>query len=110
MPVQSESVYRIDKFVVPAAAREEFMARVSGIKLILDGMNGCRQNLVLEQFSGPGEFNVVTIVEWQSAEAMEKAKAAVSVRYKEMNFNPQETMTRLGIKADMANYGLYATA
>ncbi len=108
MSVASSSVYRVDKFVVPAAAREEFMARVAMIKGMLETMPGCRQNLVLEQVSGPGAFNVVTIVEWQDAQAMEKAKAAVAARYKDIDFNPQETMARLGIAADMANYGLYA--
>lgn len=108
MSVASSSVYRVDKFVVPAAAHAEFMARVSRIKQMLDDMPGCRQNLVLEQVSGPGAFNVVTIVEWQNAEAMDNARAAVTARYRDMNFDPQETMARLGIKADMANYGLYA--
>jgi heme-degrading monooxygenase HmoA len=110
MSANNQSVYRVDKFAVPAESYAEFMARVHGIKQTLDGMSGCRQNLVLEQVSGPGEFNVVTVVEWESAEAMEEAKAAVAVKYKEMNFNPQETIARLGIKADIANYSLYATA
>lgn len=108
MSVVSSSVYRVDKFVVPATAHAEFMARVATIKGMLDAMPGCRQNLVLEQVSGPGAFNVVTIVEWESAEAMENAKTAVMARYRDTNFNPQETIARLGITADMANYSLYA--
>ncbi len=108
MSVASPSVYRVDKFVVPAAARAEFMARVAMIKGMLEAMPGCRQNLVLEQVSGPGAFNVVTFVEWESAGALESAKAAVAACYKEMNFNPQEAVTRLGITADMANYSLFA--
>lgn len=108
MSAVSSSVFRVDKFVVPAAARDEFMGRVALIKGLLDTMPGCRQNLILEQRSGSDAVNVVTIVEWQDARAMENAKAAVAARYKEMNFNPQETIARLGIKADMANYSLYA--
>ena len=108
MSVVSSPVYRVDKFVVPAAARAEFMTRVAIIKNMLDAMPGCRQNLVLDQVSGPGVFNVVTIVEWESVEAMENARTAVTARYRETNFNPQETIARLGITADMANYSLYA--
>jgi len=108
MSVASPSVYRVDKFVVPTAARAEFMAQVATIKGFIDAQPGCRQNLVLEQVSGPGAFNVVTFVEWESADALESAKSAVTARYKEMNFNPQELIARLGIKADMANYGIYA--
>jgi len=105
MSVSSSPVYRVDKFIVPAAARDEFMARVAMIKDLLQEMPGCRQNLVLEQVAGPGAFNVVTFVEWQDAEALENAKAAVTARYREMNFNPQDLIARLGITADMANYG-----
>ncbi|AXK81021.1 antibiotic biosynthesis monooxygenase [Pseudolabrys taiwanensis] len=108
MSAATPSVYRVDKFVVPAAARAEFMTRIATIKGLIDAQPGCRQNLVLEQVSGPGAFNVVTFVEWESADALENAKTAVTVRYKEMNFNPQDLIARLGITADMANYGLYA--
>jgi heme-degrading monooxygenase HmoA len=110
MSAVSSSVYRVDKFVVPAAARDEFMVRISAIRQILDDMPGCRQNLVLEQTSSSSEFNVVTIVEWEDADVFEKAKDTVTARYKQMNFNPQELIARLGIKADMANYSLYVAA
>ncbi|MBS0535928.1 MAG: antibiotic biosynthesis monooxygenase [Proteobacteria bacterium] len=108
MSVASSSVYRVDKFIVPAQARDEFMARVAMIKEMLQAMPGCRQNLVLAQVAGPGAFNVVTFVEWQDAEALENARATVTARYQEMNFNPQDLIARLGITADMANYGVCA--
>lgn len=108
MPVPTPSVYRVDKFIVPAAARDEFMARVAMIKDMLQTMPGCRQNLVLEQVAGPGAFNIVTFVEWQDADALENARATVTARYKAMNFNPQDLIARLGITADMANYGACA--
>jgi heme-degrading monooxygenase HmoA len=110
MQKQPQSVFRVDKFVVPATAREEFLARASNIQKLLGTMSGCVQNLILEHVSGPGEFNVVTIVEWDSAEALEKAKNSVAATYKETNFNPQEMIARLGVKADIANYSLYAGA
>lgn len=108
MTAPAPSVYRVDKFIVPAAARHEFMARVAMNKDMLQAMPGCRQNLVLEQVAGPGAFNVVTFVEWHDAEAMENARATVMARYKEMNFNPQDLIVRLGITADVANYGARA--
>ncbi len=108
MSSPSSPVYKIDKFIVPAAARDEFMARVAMIKDMLQAMPGCRQNLVLEQVAGPGAFNVVTFVEWQDAEALENARATVTARYKAMNFNPQELIARLGVTADIANYGACA--
>jgi Antibiotic biosynthesis monooxygenase len=100
----SERVYRVDKFVVPSSAREEFLDRVRRTHAFLKAQPGFVQDSVLEQFSGPGEFNIITTVEWASQEAFEDASAVVSARYREMNFNPQETLARLGIKADLANY------
>jgi len=100
----SERIYRVDKFVVPGNAREEFLERVRSIHTFLKAQPGFLQDFVLEQFSGPGEFNVVTTVEWASQEAFENASAVVKERYREMSFNPQETLARLGIKADVANY------
>lgn len=99
-----ERIYRVDKFVVPSSAREEFIDRVRRTHAFLKSQPGFLQDFVWERFSGPGEFNVVTAVEWASQEAFENASAMVTARYREMNFNPQETLARLGIKADIANY------
>jgi len=102
--IPAERVYRVDKFVVPGRARDEFLAQVRKTHELLKTLPGFLRDLVLEQSSGPGEFNFVTIVEWDSPAAIENAKAAVMAMHKEMNFNPQEMFARLGIKADLANY------
>ena len=101
---KSERVYRVDKFVVPDHAREEFISKVQTTHELLRTMSGFVQDFVLEQSVEPGEFNIVTIVEWDSAEVLEPARAAVMAKHKEMNFNPQEMFDRLGIKADVGNY------
>jgi heme-degrading monooxygenase HmoA len=86
----SKRVYRVDKFVVPTSAREEFLDRVRRTHAFLKAQPGFVQDFVLEQFSGPGEFNIVTTVEWASREAFEGASAVISARYREMNFNPRK--------------------
>src|ERR671914_699277 len=98
---QSQRIYRVDKFVVPDSAREEFMSRVRSTHELLTTLSGFLQDFVLEQSSGPGEFNFVTLVEWDGVESIENAKAAVMAMHKEMQFNPQEMFARLGIKADL---------
>lgn len=101
---KSERIYRVDKFVVPDRAREEFMSKVRTMHELLRSLPGFLQDFVLEQSAGLGEFNFVTMVEWDSVESIENAKAAVMARQKEMNFNPPEMFARLGIKADLGNY------
>src|SRR3979411_22087 len=99
-----QSIYRLDKFVCSPAVRDESLDRVRRTHTFLKEQPSFLQGFVLEQFSGPGEFNIVTTVEWASRETFENASAVVTARYRGMNFNPQETLARLGIKADLANY------
>jgi len=101
---ESKHVYRVDKFNVPATAREEFVNNVRRVHEILRTMPGFVQDLLMEQSSDPGVFNLVTVVEWDSQTSVENAKAKVSEAYARENFNPQEVVTRLGIKADFGNY------
>jgi heme-degrading monooxygenase HmoA len=103
MPM-SERTYRVDKFVVPNDAREEFLSKVRPTHALLKAQPGFRQDFVLEQSSGPGEFNFVTIVEWASQEAVENVRAAVVELHREMNLNAQDLFARLGIRADLAYY------
>ena len=101
---QSGRVYRVDKFVVPPQARDEFIGKVRSIHELLRTMPGFLQDFVLEQSGGPGEFNFVTLVEWQGPEFVEPAKAVVMAEHRKTGFNPQELFARLGIRADIANY------
>jgi steroid delta-isomerase-like uncharacterized protein len=99
-----ERIYRVDKFIVPNNGRKEFLDRVRQTHELLRTLPGFMQDFVLEQTAEPGEYNVVTIVEWESTESVENAKSAVLTRHKEMNFDPQELFNRIGIKADRAHY------
>ncbi len=97
-------IYRVDKFIVPEAAREEFLARVRETHQLLRRQPGFIRDALLEQIAGPGKYNLVTIAEWQDQEALDAARAAVEKAHALSGFSPQETMARLGIEADIANY------
>jgi len=103
-PSASTSVFRIDKFAVSPDSLSAFMGRVQRIRRLLETQPGCKQNLVLTQTGGPGEFNVVTVVEWASAQAMSEAKAAIDAHYAGEGFDPQAFMQSLGVRADLALY------
>lgn len=97
-------VFRVDKFVVPPDALPAFMARVQRIRRLLDTLPGCTQNLVLTQTAGPGEFNVVTVVEWASSQVLSEAKSTVDAHYAREGFDPHAFMQGLGVRADLALY------
>lgn len=101
---QSERVYRVDQFVVPEAARDEFLSRVRQTHALLRAQPGFVQDFVLEQSWGQGSFNFVTIVEWANEAVVEQARAAVTKMQARANFNPQELFARLGIKPDLGYY------
>ena len=101
---KSNHVYRVDKFIVPIEARDEFIAKIQPTHTLLQTQPGFIQDFVLEQSAGPGKFNFVTLVEWENEAAMAQARTAVSTLHQQMNFNPQQLFARLHIEADMANY------
>lgn len=99
-----DHVYRVDKFIVPQSARSEFMGRLRATHDLLRKQPGFVREFLLEQTAGPGAFNFVTFVEWESQSAVEQAREAVNKLHRQLNFDPQELRTRLGIRADVANY------
>ncbi len=82
-----QRVYRVDRFIVPAPAREEFFEKALHTQRFLRSLPGFLQDFVLEQSSGNGEFKVVTIVEWDSMESVERARPIVMAMHKEIKFN-----------------------
>lgn len=97
-------IYRVDKFKVPPAARDEFLARVRETHAILRVQPGLVDEFLLEQAAGPGAFNFVTVAIWRDADAIEQARAAVEANRARSGFDPAQMLARLGIEADMANY------
>jgi hypothetical protein len=97
-------VFRIDKFVVPANALPTVIEQMHRVQRWLGTLPGCQQNLVLTRKEGTGEFNVVTVVEWVSAEAMVAAKTVMQKKYAEEGFDPTSFLQRLGVRADIGSY------
>jgi heme-degrading monooxygenase HmoA len=106
MNLQKEKtrVYRIDKFKVPAAAREEFLARVRTSNEILRAIPGFVEDFFFEQLGASDDTKIVTIAVWENAQAFLSAKSRVEEHYKKIGFNPAEIIKRFGIEADMDAY------
>ncbi|EHK56442.1 antibiotic biosynthesis monooxygenase family protein [Allomesorhizobium alhagi] len=99
-----EPLYRVDNFVVPEHGRDEFLGRVATTHALLRSQDGFVRDFILEQQSGPGEFNIVTFVEWSSQDAIGPVSAAVAKLHADIGFDRQEMFSRLGVKTDIANY------
>jgi heme-degrading monooxygenase HmoA len=97
-------IYRVDKFRVPASARAEFIDRVERTHDVLRAVPGFVLDAVLEQADGHGQFSFVTIVMWESHDAIEAARTAVMADRQTTGFNRQEMLLRFGIEANFGNY------
>ena len=98
------ATFRVDRFTVPSDVLESFMARLRITQRLLDGCEGCRQNLVLLGAVEGGSVGVVTIVEWASGADMEAAKAAMQAHYAHEGFEPAAFIRQLGVRADIGSY------
>lgn len=98
------SLHRIDKFVVPHDVVPAFVAQMQRIQQTLRSLPGCLRQMVLTQAGGPGEFNVITLVEWESAEAVAQAQRIVQRQFAEEDFDPAEFVRAHGIRADLGFY------
>jgi hypothetical protein len=106
----NQHVFRVDRFNVPRSARSEFVGRVRDTHKLLAQLPGFVRDVLLEQSAGPDEINLVTMAEWESQEAVEKAKAMVGELHRQMGFEPRAMMARLGIRAELGSYRPLAEA
>src|SRR3546814_15602122 len=97
----SKRLYRVDKFLVPDEAREEYLQNLRATHELLRKQPGFVQDFVLEHASGQSAFNFVTIAEWESQGAIDAARLAVLALHREMNLDPPEMFARLGITEDL---------
>ena len=98
-------VFRIDRFKVPAASREEFLSRVRTSNEVLRLLPGFVEDCFFEQCDAAGESKIITIAIWENQQAFASGKASVQEHYKKIGFNPGEIIKRLGIEAEMDAYG-----
>jgi quinol monooxygenase YgiN len=90
--------------VVSRDSRQEFLDAVHRTDRILRAQPGFVRHDVFEQSAGPGRFNFVTVAEWESQSAIDAARSEVTAAHAKSGFNPQETLARLGIEADIGIY------
>lgn len=96
--------YRIDKFIVPEAARQAFIDAVDATDAIMRTQPGFIRHDVLEQVGGPGEFNFVTVAEWESDAVIPVVAAAIARNHAERGFDRNAFLAAHGIRADIATY------
>lgn len=94
----------IDKFLVPAQAREEFIARVHINRNFIKTLPGFIEDEAYERVDEHGNLIYITVAVWANDEALQHAKDAVQAEYKREGFNPAAMFERLHITMDRGQY------
>jgi predicted ester cyclase/heme-degrading monooxygenase HmoA len=94
----------IDKFILPAKAKQEFMQRVNINRAFIKNLDGFIEDAAYERVDEVGNLIFVTVAIWKNEEAINKAKEAVQAEYKKEGFNMPEFLKRLDIMIDRGVY------
>lgn len=97
-------IYRVDKFIVPDASREEFLSGVHRTHEFLCTLKGFVQDFLIEKRHGPDTFNVMTICEWDCEESFQGAVATMRQRQADMGVSREARWERLGITPELGDY------
>lgn len=94
----------IDKFIVPAQAKQEFLERVTINRNFIRNLNGFIKDEAYERIDEHGNFIFMTIAVWENEAVLKKAKEAVQAEYKKEGFDIAEMFARLKITMDRNIY------
>lgn len=102
---QNRTVFRVDKFIVPANSLPRFTEGMLKIQQAVRTLPGCVRDIVLTQFEGTGTFNVVHIVEWDSELSLSRAQQVMQKKFSADGFDPKLFFVdELKAVADMGLY------
>ena len=99
-----ETVRFIDKFLVPANAKTEFMQRVNFNRNFIKKLPGFIEDAAYERTDEKDNIIFITIAVWENEQAVKKAKEAVQAEYKRQGFDLAAMLERLNITIDRGVY------
>jgi len=94
----------IDKFFVPAAAKQEFYERMGINRAFIKQLPGFIRDDAYEYTDDKGNLICVTVAQWESKEAFSKAREAVQGEYAKQGFDMGAMLKRLNITIDRGVY------
>jgi heme-degrading monooxygenase HmoA len=98
------TVYRIDRFIVPDEALDEFVAGFPRTRDLLRQQRGFEYDLALRGERTGGTTRILTLVAWADDDAFAAARETMAAAHEEIGFTPTDTFARLGIDADLGVY------
>ena len=102
--IQKRRIFRVNRFAVPVEGREEFMALVHRTHEVIRTQPGFVDDLILEQHSSAGLFNILSILQFEGEHVLQPVIAAVAKSDEEAGIDRQALSRRLGVETDIGFY------
>jgi heme-degrading monooxygenase HmoA len=96
-------VILIDRFIVPAASKAEFLERASTNRKYIKSLPGFMGDNAYEE-DGENELRIVTVATWANEEAFENARSSVIEYYKQQGFDMPALIKKLNIQMERGIY------
>jgi steroid delta-isomerase-like uncharacterized protein len=96
----------IDKFIIPAAAFNEFNERMRANRKFISTLPGFISDEAYTSADKDGNVVCITVALWADMAAFTKAKEAVGEEYKKQGFDPVALFKRLHILAERGVYAI----
>jgi len=94
----------IDKFFVPANAKNEFLERMRYNRSFIKTLPGFIKDEAYLLTDDSGNLTILTIAVWENEQVVSKAREAVQAEYNRIGFKPLEFYQRLNIKLERGIY------
>ncbi|WP_431213093.1 ester cyclase [Puia sp. P3] len=105
----SEQTCLIDKFFIPADAKEEFYERMKINRDFIKKLPGFIGDDAYTYFDDNDNLICVTVARWRNMDFINMAKEAVQAEYKRENFDMPAMLKRLNISIDRGVYRPFIT-
>jgi heme-degrading monooxygenase HmoA len=98
---QDTSIFRVVRYIVPASSDKEFLRNLAETDATFNGIEGRLKRYILKQQGTNGDHVYMTIGQWASMDAVNRAREAAAGRHARLQQTPQELFARLGIEAEL---------
>jgi len=94
----------IDRFIIPAEAKPEFMERMQINRNFIKQLPGFLGDDVYLSIDEIGNLICITIANWESEASLQHAKVQVQAEYSKQDFNMPMILQRLGIRMERGQF------
>lgn len=102
--IRESRVVRVNRFSVPSEARDEFLDLIERTHEVIRVQPGFIDDMILEQQSGTGLFNLLTVLQFEGEHVLQSVITAVARFDHAAGIDRQALTRRLGVEASVGFY------